>query len=72
MPRIPSMLDAARSHYQSQIDEALATILVYTTKSVGIGEHSDILAEVKKYVDLLDAADSKLATLDKYFPRDLS
>ena len=61
------MLKAVRSKYQSQIDEAMATLEIYLNRPVGIGEHSDILLEVMKYVDLLDSADSKLNTLDKYF-----
>jgi hypothetical protein len=63
----PLMLKAVKSKYQSQIDEALATLDIYLNHPVGIGEHSDILLEVSKYVDILDSADSKLATLDKYF-----
>lgn len=61
------MLKAVRSKYQSQIDEALATLEIYLKQPVGIGEHSDIILEVMKYVDLLDSADSKLSTLVKYF-----
>ena len=53
-------------HYNAQISEALATLSVYLNAPVGIGEHSDLLLELKKYVDLLDSADSKLATLNKY------
>jgi hypothetical protein len=45
----------------------MATLEIYLNHPVGIGEHSDILLEVMKYVDLLDSADSKLNTLDKYF-----
>jgi len=53
-------------HYNAQISEAVATLSVYLNSPVGIGEHSDLLLELKKYVDLLDSADSKLATLNKY------
>lgn len=53
-------------HYNAQISEAVATLSVYLNAPVGIGEHSDLLLELKKYVDLLDSADSKLATLNKY------
>lgn len=53
-------------HYNAQISEAVATLTVYLNSPVGIGEHSDLLLELKKYVDLLDSADSKLATLNKY------
>jgi hypothetical protein len=57
---------ALQDHYVSQLSESVATLNLYLNNSVGIGEHSDILAEVKKYVDILDAADSKLSTLNKY------
>lgn len=60
------LLKALNDHYAAQISEAVATLSIYLNSSVGIGEHSDILAELKKYVDLLDDADSKLATLNKY------
>jgi hypothetical protein len=64
------MYKALKSHYESQIDEAVATLDLYFNRSVGIGEHSDLLLELKKYTELLDAADSKLQTLGKYFNND--
>ena len=57
---------ALQDYYTAQISEAVATLNVYLNTSVGIGEHSDILAELKKYVDLLESADGKLAVLEKY------
>jgi hypothetical protein len=65
-----NMYKALKSHYESQIDEAVATLDLYFNRSVGIGEHSDLLLELKKYTELLDAADSKLQTLKKYFNED--
>lgn len=59
-------IKALQDHYLAQISEAVATLNLYLNTSVGIGEHSDILAELKKYVDLLDSASSKLSTLEKY------
>jgi hypothetical protein len=60
------LVKALHDHYVSQISEAVAILNTYLHSSVGIGEHSDILAELKKYMDMLDAADSKLSTLNKY------
>jgi len=57
---------ALQDHYVSQISEAVATLNVYLNNSVGVGEHQDILSEIKKYVDILDDADGKLATIQKY------
>lgn len=61
---------ALEQHYISKITEAIATLDLYFNKSVGIGEHSDILEEIKKYTDMLDDADSKLSTLRNYFNSD--
>jgi hypothetical protein len=61
-------LKALVDHYNSKISEAVATLNLYMNNSVGIGEHSDILEELKKYVDILDDADGKLSTLQKYIP----
>ena len=57
---------ALQDHYVSQISESVATLNLYLNNSVGIGEHSDILAELKKYMNILDDADGKLSTLNKY------
>jgi len=65
-----NLYKALISHYNSQIDEAVATLDIYFNKVVGIGEHSDLLLELKKYTELLDSADSKLTTLKKYFNSD--
>jgi hypothetical protein len=61
-------LKALIDHYNAKISEAVATLNLYMNNSVGIGEHSDILEELKKYVDILDDADGKLSTLQKYIP----
>jgi hypothetical protein len=49
--------------YEAEIEECLATLQVYMNKSVGIGEHSDLLTELDKYVSRLAAAEDNLATL---------
>ena len=59
-------IKALQDYYTAQISEAVATLNVYLNTSVGIGEHSDLLGELKKYVDILESADGKLSVLDKY------
>ena len=49
--------------YEAEIAECLATLQVYMNKSVGIGEHSDLLTELDKYITKLAAAEDSLATL---------
>jgi len=57
------------SHYNAQKDEAIAIIETYLTKSVGIGEHSNLLDEFKKWTALLAEADEALFVLEKYFEK---
>ena len=56
-------IKALESKYQAKIDESLATIDLYLSKPVGIGEHPDILDVLDKYLEELDNNKSKLETL---------
>ena len=62
-----NLVNAAKKKYEAQIEEALATLHIYFTNSVGIGEHPDLLTEVDKYVEMLESASGKLEVLNKYF-----
>ena len=42
------LLDALRARYEAEIAEANATINIYLTNSVGIGEHPQHLEEMDK------------------------
>ena len=61
------LLHAAKAKYQAQIVEAVATLEIYFTNAVAIGEHPDLLAEVDKYLDMLEDAQGKLNALGKHF-----
>jgi hypothetical protein len=63
----PTLLNAARSHYEAQRDEALAVLGVYSSNSVGIADHSNLLDEVKKWICKLAEAEDCLKALDKYY-----
>ena len=63
------LFQAAKARYQAQIVEAIATLEIYFTNAVAIGEHPDLLAEVDKYLDMLEDAQGKLSALDKHFTR---
>jgi hypothetical protein len=58
---------ALEAKYQAQIEEAIATLDLYFNKSVGVGEHPDILDILDKYVSLLDSNRSKLDSLRAIF-----
>ena len=61
------LLQASIDKYKAEISEALATLDVYFNKPVAIGEHPDLLTEIDKYVEKLEAATGKLETLQRYF-----
>jgi len=58
--------DALIIKYKAEIAESLATLEIYMNKSVGIGEHSDLIAEMDKYVSKLATAEDNLTTLERH------
>ena len=61
------LLKAAISRYQAQRDEAKAHLHILFKNSVGIGEHTDILSEIDKWVKSLSEADENKETLKNNF-----
>ena len=60
------LLKAATSKYEAQRDEAKAHLHILFQNSVGIGEHTDILAEIDKWVKSLSDANENLETLSDF------
>lgn len=58
---------ALESKYFAEVQECLAVIELYANKTVGVGDHPDILSVLENAVSKLDAAQSKLATLRSLF-----
>ena len=61
------LLSAAKLHYEAKRDEAVANLEVYFTKAVGIGEHSDLQEEIRKWTDVLSNSIDGLESLEKHF-----
>ena len=61
------LLEAAIAKYKAQRSEAIAHLDILLNSSVGIGEHTDILTEVDKWIDNLAQAEEKLETISKNF-----
>ena len=57
------LLMAAMDSYQAQRTEALAHLDILLNKSVGIGEHTDLLSEIKKWTDSLSQAEDNIKSL---------
>ena len=60
------LLDALRARYEAEIAEANATINIYLTNSVGIGEHPQHLEEMDKLVDKIAQAEEKIKELQAF------
>ena len=59
---------AVLSHYIAKKSEAIAMIELLYNKSVAIGEHTNILDEVKKWVEVLEVSESCINKLNDLFP----
>tara|TARA_R110002074_G_scaffold14895_1_gene51741 strand:+ start:678 stop:866 length:189 start_codon:yes stop_codon:yes gene_type:complete len=60
------MLEALKKRYEAQIAESLATLNVYLTNSVGIGEHPQHLDEIDKLLQKIVEAEEKIKLIDRY------
>jgi methylaspartate ammonia-lyase len=63
MDRTQLLYEALESKYIAQIAEAKATLAIYFTNPVGIGEHPQHLEEMDKFVSQLAEAEDKLDCL---------
>ena len=59
-------MTAAVAHFEGKKLEAEAVLDTYFNNSVGIGEHSDLPAEIYKWVEKLATAEDALETLARY------
>ena len=59
--------NALYKKYEGEIATARAVLNTYFNKSVGIGEHSDLLDEFDKHLEILANAQDKLNTLKENF-----
>ena len=60
------MINALRARYEADIAEADATINIYLTNSVGIGEHPQHLQEIDKLLGKIGHAKEKLEQLEAF------
>ena len=58
-----ALIQALEDKYNAQISSADATIKIYLTNSVGIGEHPQHLEEIDKLLQRIVDAEEKLKAL---------
>ena len=61
------LIQAAIDSYQAQRTEALAHLDLLFNEATMIGEHTDLLTEVKKWTESLAQAEENLETLKRNF-----
>ena len=61
-----SYVKAAHAHFTAIQAEAEAVLETYFNKSVGVGEHSELPAEIYKWVDKLSNAEDALVVLGRF------
>ena len=70
--KMNQLIKAAIDSYQAQRTEALAHLDILFNDAVGIGEHTDLLTEVKKWTESLSHAEENLETLKRNFDHNQS
>ncbi len=60
------IIKALEDKYNAEVSQAHATIAIYLSKSVGIGEHPQHIEEVDKLVDKIAQAEEKLNVLQRF------
>lgn len=60
-----SRLKATRLHYEAKAAEAEETIKVYLTNAAGIGEHPQIMEELRNQIEALTDAKDTILVIDE-------
>lgn len=63
------LLRAAIARCRADIEDARAKIALYTTNSVGVGEHPNVVDEILAAAEAAASAQEKLEFLTKEIPR---
>jgi len=63
---VDQKLNALKKRYEAQIAESLATLSIYLTNSVGIGEHPQHLNEMDKLLQVIVDAEEKSKMIERY------
>ena len=61
------LIDALKAHAKGHIEKHRANVEIYLHGSVGIGEHSDIVAAVQTELNQIAHYEDQLEVIDKYF-----
>tara|TARA_R100001591_G_C4309806_1_gene172587 strand:+ start:668 stop:856 length:189 start_codon:yes stop_codon:yes gene_type:complete len=60
------MLEALKKRYEAQVAESIATINIYLSNPVGIGEHPQHLEEINKLLQVIVDAEEKIKVIERW------
>jgi hypothetical protein len=63
----PALVKALHKKYDAEFEVAFAECIVYVANPTGIGEHSEIVAEIDKKIQAMHDAIGKKEILEKFF-----
>jgi len=61
-------INAIKTKLTGQRDIEISDLEVYLTNRVAIGEHPHIGEEIEKKIETIDSIQSKIDTIDRFFP----
>ena len=61
------LIDGLKAHALGHIEKHKANVEIYLHGSVGIGEHSDIVAAIQTELNQIAHYEDQLEVIDKYF-----
>ena len=61
------LIDGLKAHALGHIEKHKANVEIYLHGSVGIGEHSDIIAAIQTELNQIAHYEDQLEVIDKYF-----
>ena len=61
------IIQAIRQHAIGHIEKHKMNVEIYLKKSVGIGEHGDILETIEKELNIIAQYHDQLEVIEKYF-----
>jgi len=61
------LLEGLENHAKGHIEKHKANVEIYLHASVGIGEHSDLIAAIEMELDKIAHYEDQLEVIDKYF-----
>jgi ribosomal protein S3 len=61
------MINALKQHAEAHIEKHRMNVEIYLNHPVGVGEHSEVIEEIEKQLELMAQYQDQLDILESYF-----